>query len=73
MKRAYHTLKIMHHFIAKGREVGIALIECRYNWIEGFHDVPSGQFPGKVAQENNFNPSEIPANSRPNAGDDVPF
>lgn len=33
----------------------------------------AGQFPGKTAQDNNFNPVDIPANSRPNPNEDVPF
>ena len=57
------------HFIAKGREVGIALIECRYNWIEGFHDVPElTQFPIDPNEQ-----SRIIEAARPSGKEDIPF
>lgn len=61
------------HFIAKGRETGIALAECRFNWIEGFHDVPSStQFPTKSTSPD-FNPAIIPQSARPGNSEDIPF
>ena len=55
------------HFIAKGREVGIALIECRYNWIDGFHDVPDAtEFP---AAAQSYDVSKY----KPDTSQDVPF
>lgn len=57
------------HFIAKGREVGIALVECRYNWIEGFHDTPElTQFPIDPSEQ-----SRIIEAARPSGKDDIPF
>ena len=63
---------------AKGRNVGLAFVECAFDKLRGYIDKdfppgPSGQFPGKTAQENNFNPVDIPANARPNPNEDVPF
>jgi len=59
--------------IAKGRDTGIGLVECRFDPVRGFYDKPnegfSTQFP---ATPPTFQPTDYTA-ARPSADQDIPF
>lgn len=64
---------------AKGRNVGLAFIECEFDKYRGFMDkgsiasfTTSTQFPTQSTRPD-FNPAEIPANARPSNDEDIPF
>jgi KaiC/GvpD/RAD55 family RecA-like ATPase len=55
--------------IAKGREVGTGLIECRFNHIKGFYDKPDeSKFPTTAPVD-----FTLPASARPKADEKIPF
>ena len=51
--------------VVKGRETGTALAECRFDPVQGFHDIPTETFT-------QF-PVQPPKMERPNMEEDIPF
>ena len=59
--------------IAKGRDTGIGLVECRFDPVRGFYDKPSDGFSTQFpAPAPTFQPTDFTA-ARPNTDADIPF